>query len=93
MLLLSNPGAAGLVVFGVFFASVINVTFWTQQSMAKYLETPPPNGTEYDFIVVGSGSGGSPVAARLAEAGHSVLLIEAGGPSHFLQVRISDSSY
>ncbi|KAI0971338.1 choline dehydrogenase [Xylaria arbuscula] len=34
---------------------------------------------EYEYIVVGSGAGGSPVAANLARAGHSVLLIEAGG--------------
>ena len=33
---------------------------------------------EYDFIVVGSGAGGGPVAVRLAEAGYSVLILEAG---------------
>ncbi|KAH6893664.1 hypothetical protein BKA70DRAFT_1323740, partial [Coprinopsis sp. MPI-PUGE-AT-0042] len=33
----------------------------------------------YDYIVVGSGPGGGPLAARLAEAGFSVLLIDAGG--------------
>ncbi|KAI1430196.1 choline dehydrogenase [Xylaria sp. FL1777] len=34
---------------------------------------------EYEYIIVGSGAGGSPLAANLARAGHSVLLVDAGG--------------
>ena len=35
--------------------------------------------TEYDYIVVGSGAGGGPVAANLARTNCRVLLLEAGG--------------
>lgn len=40
--------------------------------------TEAVNLTNYEFIVVGSGAGGGPLAARLAMAGHKTLLIEAG---------------
>ncbi|KAK4450241.1 GMC oxidoreductase [Podospora aff. communis PSN243] len=41
----------------------------------------PPRGKKdntYDYIVVGSGPGGAPVASQLSRSGYSVLLMDAG---------------
>lgn len=45
---------------------------------ANYPIIAPSQNSTYEYIVVGSGPGGGPLAARLALAGHSVLLVDAG---------------
>ncbi|KAN0105813.1 cellobiose dehydrogenase protein [Hyaloscypha variabilis] len=45
---------------------------------ATISSVPVPTGITYDYVVVGAGAGGIPMADRLSEAGHSVLLIEKG---------------
>jgi choline dehydrogenase-like flavoprotein len=40
---------------------------------------PKQQSAEYDFIIVGSGAGGGPLAANLAKNGFRVLVLEAGG--------------
>lgn len=37
-----------------------------------------PSNKTFDYVIVGAGAGGIPVADKLSEAGHSVLLIEKG---------------
>ena len=73
-----------MVLCGLPLAVYINLTPILQSIWAQYFQTGVPDKTEFDFIVVGAGSSGSVVAGRLAENGHQVLLVEAGGPSNWL---------
>jgi len=43
--------------------------------------SPVTGSKTYDYIVIGSGAGGIPVADRLSEAGFTVLLVEKGSVS------------
>lgn len=52
----------------------------TPTAPVKCVGSPAPTDT-YDYIVVGGGAGGIPVADKLSESGKSVLLIEKGPPS------------
>ncbi|KAK2739362.1 GMC oxidoreductase [Colletotrichum kahawae] len=55
------------------------------------------NSTEnntYDYIVIGSGPGGGPLASSLARAGFSTLLLEAGGDeSHDIGTALANGGY
>ena len=42
----------------------------------------------FDYVVIGSGAGGGPVAANLASAGFQVLLIEAGSDFSSLNIDV-----
>lgn len=43
---------------------------------------------QFDYIIVGSGAGGGPLAANIAREGFSVLLIEAGGDKDSLNYAV-----
>jgi hypothetical protein len=49
----------------------------------------PATQLRYDYIVVGSGPGGAPLAARLGLAGFQVLVIEAGADQAPIDVNIT----
>jgi len=63
-------GAILLTTTGLFAVTVV-----------RYLLFAVSVPLTYDYIIVGGGSTGSVVAGRLGQAGYSVLVLEAGGPT------------
>ena len=57
-------------------ATVTSVTGTTSPT-STYSSRPVPT-TTFDYVVVGAGAGGIPIADKLSESGKSVLLVEKG---------------
>jgi choline dehydrogenase len=60
---------------GIFLGLVVAVL---STATGDHIDEQAASTLSYEYIVVGSGAGGGPLASRLARAGHTVLLIEAG---------------
>lgn len=56
--------------------SVVSLSILT---LASAQQTKCGSNSTYDYVVVGGGNAGSVVGTRLAEAGFSVVILEAGG--------------
>jgi choline dehydrogenase len=56
--------------------SLLLSVFFTLTAVPSALAQSCP--APYEYIIVGAGPGGGPLAARLALAGHKTLLIDAG---------------
>ena len=65
--LLKRAGQAGAVAAGAALGA-----------LPARAQVTASNDDTFDYVVVGSGAGGGPVACNLAKAGFRVLLLEAG---------------
>ncbi|XP_008553797.1 glucose dehydrogenase [FAD, quinone] isoform X1 [Microplitis demolitor] len=64
---------------GVFlFINYLNIYFLLS-SVIDYLTNNLQDGQTYDYVIVGAGSAGITLAAKLIDAGHKIIIIEAGG--------------
>jgi cellobiose dehydrogenase (acceptor) len=63
---------------GTTVVSVAAPTATAAATPTTFKGVPVPAATSYDYVVVGGGAAGIPMADRLSAAGYSVLLIEKG---------------
>ncbi|KAI0478210.1 hypothetical protein F4859DRAFT_478984 [Xylaria cf. heliscus] len=98
------------------FAGLVSLTLLVETALSDFhhgqkhgpfiqnVKRASNDSLDYDYVVVGSGPGGGPVAANLAIAGFKVLLIDAGGDSgnatkevvpalHFLSSEFEDTTW
>ena len=62
-----------------FKTSIVATAYITALGVALPAKEPRTSDTDtYEYVIIGSGPGGGPLAANLAEAGHTVLILEAG---------------
>ena len=78
----SAVGLAGLAITGC------TTTGLSDRSPASLGDIQVGSDEQFEYIVVGSGAGGGPLAANLANRGHKVLLIEAGGNNKNIDAQI-----
>jgi cellobiose dehydrogenase (acceptor) len=50
----------------------------TSATPTTFTGVPVPSATSYDYVIVGGGAGGIPMADKLSAVGYKVLLIEKG---------------
>ncbi|KAG8038085.1 hypothetical protein G9C98_006410 [Cotesia typhae] len=61
-----------------FFINYLNI-FYLISTIIDYLGSNFENGQFFDYVIVGAGSAGITLASKLTDAGHKVIIIEAGG--------------
>ncbi|PHH65859.1 hypothetical protein CDD81_1228 [Ophiocordyceps australis] len=70
-----------LTLWGLFATALGSASRGTGKTSDSGRDSGSDSGSDsdvFDYVVVGSGPGGGPLAVNLAEAGYSVLLLEAG---------------
>ncbi len=77
-----STGSTALATAALSSCSTFEKVVGTSRNPSEYVGGwKVDESNKFDFIIVGSGAGGGPLAAGLAKSGFTVLLIEAGGTS------------